>query len=79
MLACSSYVGPICDVTPSVEEMRAYCKRNPNITRWFAPHGIWSCVNGKPELPADANWLVDDRGFMPRAWIAVRVPDPPNG
>jgi hypothetical protein len=59
--------------------MRAYCERNPNITPLFAPHGIWSCVNGKPELPADANWLVDDRGFMPRAWIAVRAPDPPNG
>lgn len=79
VLACSSYVGPICDMTPTVQEMRAYCERNPNITPLFAPHGIWSCVEGKPELPPDANWTVDDRGFMPRAWIAVRAPDTPNG
>jgi hypothetical protein len=72
VMACSSYAGPICDRAPTVEEMQAYCERNPTARPLFAPHGIWSCVDGKPQLPPDANWPVDDRGFMPRAWVAIR-------
>jgi hypothetical protein len=79
VLACSSYAGPICDRAPTVAEMQAYCERNPNARPLFAPHGVWSCVEGKPQLPPDVNWPVDDRGFMPRAWIAIRPPSAANG
>ncbi len=74
VLACASYAGPICDTAPTVEEMTAYCARNPDAKPLFAPHGIWSCVAGQPQLPENANWPVDARGFMPRAWITVSPP-----
>ncbi|MGV3489904.1 MAG: hypothetical protein ACO1OG_01155 [Devosia sp.] len=79
VLACASYAGPICDMAPTVSEMQAYCERNPNAQPLFAPHGIWSCVEGRPQLPANVNWPVDARGFMPRAWIAVSPPTAAGG
>jgi hypothetical protein len=40
----------------------------------LAPSGTWACVNGKPQLPANASWPIDARGFLPQGWITV--PDP---
>jgi hypothetical protein len=74
VLACTSYVGPICDTAPTVIEMREFCERNPNVDQLMAPSGIWSCADGKPQLPADASWPVDARGFLPQGWVTV--PDP---
>ncbi|WP_200940479.1 hypothetical protein [Devosia sp. Root413D1] len=74
VLACTSYVGPICDMAPTVLEMREFCERNPNVEQLLAPSGTWACVDGKPQLPADASWPIDARGFLPQGWIAV--PDP---
>lgn len=74
VLACTSYIGPICDTAPTVFEMREFCERNPNVDQLLAPSGIWSCADGKPQLPPDASWPVDARGFLPQGWI--RVPDP---
>ncbi len=71
VFACTSYVGPICDMTPTVVEMREFCERNPNVGQLLAPNGPWSCADGKPQLPADASWPVDERGFLPQAWIKV--------
>ena len=71
VLACTSYVGPICDVTPTVLEMREFCERNPNVEQLLAPNGPWSCTDGQPLLPADASWPVDERGFLPQAWVKV--------
>jgi hypothetical protein len=74
VLACTSYIGPICDIAPTVTEMREFCERNPNVEQLLAPSGIWTCVDGKPQLPADAHWPVDERGFLPMGWI--KVPEP---
>ena len=71
VLACSSYLGPICDMVPTLSEMKAYCAGHPNVEVILAPHGIWSCVAGVAKVPEDARWHVDARGFMPRAWVAV--------
>ncbi|HEV2514437.1 MAG TPA: hypothetical protein VGV07_04255 [Devosia sp.] len=73
VLACTSYIGPICDMAPTVVEMREFCERNPNVEQLLAPSGTWACVDGKPQLPADARWPIDERGFLPQGWI--RVPD----
>jgi len=73
VLACTSYLGPICDMAPTVTEMREFCERNPNVEQLLAPSGPWSCVDGRPQLPAEAHWPVDERGFLPMGWI--RVPD----
>lgn len=78
VLACTSYIGPICDKAPSVAEMGAYCRTHPNVETLLAPHDIWSCVDGEPRLPEEANWRVDSRGFLPGAWVAVQ-PDPAPG
>lgn len=75
VLACTSYIGPICDKAPSVDEMRAYCQIHTDVETLLAPHGIWSCVEGRPQLPDDATWRVDSRGYLPGAWVVVR-PDP---
>jgi hypothetical protein len=74
VLACTSYVGPICDTAPTVLEMREFCERNPNVDQLMAPSGTWSCADGQPQLPPDASWPVDARGFLPQGWI--KVPDP---
>jgi hypothetical protein len=73
VLACTSYIGPICDMAPTVIEMREFCERNPNVEQLLAPSGTWACIDGKPQLPADASWPIDARGFLPQAWI--KVPD----
>lgn len=73
VLACTSYIGPICDMAPTVLEMREFCERNPNVEQLLAPSGTWACVDGKPQLPADARWPIDERGFLPMGW--VKVPD----
>lgn len=72
VLACTSYGGPVCDLTPTVEEMRAFCARNQNVAQLLAPGGTWSCSEGQPKLPANASWPVDERGFLPAAWVVVR-------
>lgn len=74
VLACTSYIGPICDMAPTVTEMREFCERNPNVEQLLAPSGPWSCADGKPQLPADATWPVDARGFLPQGWISVADP-----
>lgn len=71
LMACTSYGWPACDTTPTASEMLAFCKMNPDIPRLLAPNGTWSCEKGKPKLPADASWPVDERGFFPKAWVAV--------
>ncbi|OEO32891.1 hypothetical protein VW23_009340 [Devosia insulae DS-56] len=74
VLACTSYIGPICDMAPTVQEMREFCERNPNVEQLLAPSGTWACVDGKPQLPANASWPIDSRGFLPQGWIAVSDP-----
>ena len=74
VLACTSYIGPICDMAPTVQEMREFCERNPNVEQLLAPSGTWACVDGKPQLPANASWPIDARGFLPQGWIAVADP-----
>jgi len=74
VLACTSYIGPICDMAPTVLEMREFCERNPSVEQLLAPSGTWACVDGKPQLPANASWPIDARGFLPQGWIPV--PDP---
>lgn len=69
--ACSAFGWPACDVTPSVVEMQEFCKRNTDMKRLVAPHGIWACEGGTPRLPAGTSWPVDGRGFYPDAWIRV--------
>lgn len=76
VLACTSYIGPICDMAPTVLEMREFCERNPDVEQLLAPSGTWACINGKPQLPANASWPVDARGFLPQGWIAVTEPKP---
>ncbi len=71
VLACTSYIGPICDMAPTVVEMREFCERNPNVEQLLAPSGPWACVDGKPQLPPDAHWPIDERGFLPQGWIRV--------
>lgn len=73
VLACTSYIGPICDMAPTVLEMREFCERNPNVEQLLAPSGTWACIDGTPQLPADAHWPIDKRGFLPQGWI--KVPD----
>lgn len=77
VLACTSYIGPICDMAPTVLEMREFCERNPNVEQLLAPSGPWSCADGKPQLPAGASWPVDARGFLPQGWVTV--PDTETG
>lgn len=76
VLACTSYIGPICDMAPTVMEMREFCERNPNVEQLLAPSGTWSCADGKPQLPADARWPIDERGFLPMGWIKVPSTEP---
>ena len=71
VLACTSYGWPACDTTPTAAEMLDFCKLNPDIPRLLAPNGTWSCEKGKPKLPADASWPVDQRGFFPKAWVVI--------
>jgi hypothetical protein len=71
VLACSSYVGPVCDMAPTVGEMQAFCKSNPDVAQLTAPSGTWSCVAGTPNLPPDAKWPIDERGFLPDSWVVV--------
>ena len=72
VVACASYIGPVCDLAPTVDEMRGYCARNPNAPQLLAAHGAWSCVNGQPRLPSDASWPVDGRGFRADSWVVVK-------
>lgn len=74
VLACTSYAGPVCDMAPTVTEMREFCERNPNVEQLMAPSGLWSCTDGRPQLPADASWPIDERGFVPGRWIEVPNP-----
>lgn len=71
VMACTSYGWPICDTTPDATEMLAFCQRNPEVSRLLAPNGTWACKAGRPVIPDDASWPVDDRGFLPKAWQAV--------
>lgn len=79
VLACTSYIGPICDMAPTVLEMREFCERNPNVEQLLAPSGPWSCADGKPQLPLNASWPVDARGFLPQGWIKVADPEAGTG
>lgn len=79
VLACTSYIGPICDSAPTVIEMREFCERNPDVEQLLAPNGPWSCVDGKPQLPTDASWATDARGFLPQGWVDVPNPGAPAG
>lgn len=74
VLACQSFDWPHCAVTPTVTEMVDFCTRQPTVERLLAPAGTWSCRNGRPVLPQDASWPVDERGFLPRAWFTVPPP-----
>lgn len=74
VMACTSFIGPICDVSPSVEEMRAYCAQYPSAPQLMAPGGVWSCVDGKPQLPEGASWPIDSRGFRTDSWFVVNPP-----
>lgn len=76
VMACTSFDWPVCDMTPTANEMLAFCEQNPSVPRLLAPNGLWSCEGGRPKLPDDASWPVDDRGFFPTAWIPVT---PPSG
>lgn len=71
VLACTSYAGPVCDMAPTVIEMQEFCERNPNVAQLMAPSGTWSCADGRPQLPPDASWPVDERGFLPNSWVVV--------
>lgn len=71
VMACTSFGWPICDTTPDATEMLAFCQRNPEVSRLLAPNGTWACKAGRPVIPEDASWPVDDRGFLPKAWQAV--------
>ena len=74
VMACTSFGWPICDTTPDATEMLAFCQRNPEVSRLLAPNGTWACKAGRPVIPDDASWPVDDRGFLPKAWQAVLKP-----
>lgn len=78
VLACASFDWPICAVTPTVEEMVGFCKRNPDAKGLQAPNGNWSCDGTRPVIPEGESWPVDARGFLPGAWVAV-VPKPAPG
>ncbi|MDB5540635.1 MAG: hypothetical protein JWQ89_2362 [Devosia sp.] len=71
VLACTSYVGPVCDMAPTVTEMQEFCRRYPQVDQLMAPSGTWSCADGRPQLPPDASWPIDERGFLPESWVAV--------
>lgn len=71
VLACTSYAGPVCDMAPTVSEMQGFCSSNPDVERLMAPSGTWSCVKGAPQLPPEARWPVDERGFFPDSWVVV--------
>ena len=73
VLACQAFDWPSCGTTPTVAEMVAVCAAKPEVERLFAPNGTWSCKAGKPVIPADATWPVDDRGFFPGAWKKVEA------
>lgn len=79
VLACASYIGPICDMVPTSEEMTAFCARYPNAAQLMAPGGVWSCVAGSPQLPPEARWPVDARGFRADSWYEVKPVAMPAG
>ncbi|MBN9309303.1 hypothetical protein [Devosia sp.] len=79
VLACASYVGPVCDMAPSAEEMQAYCARYRAAPQLMAPGGAWSCVDGRPQLPGNTEWSVDARGFRAESWVVVPPPAAPAG
>ena len=74
VLACASYVGPVCDMAPSPAEMQEYCARYTTAPQLLAPGGTWSCLGGKPRLPPDAEWTMDARGFRSDSWVSVSPP-----
>ena len=69
--ACASFDWPACAMTPTADEMRDYCQRNPGVRRLLAPNGTWSCEGNRPTIPEGERWPVDARGFLPNAWIPV--------
>lgn len=71
VLGCASFDRPVCALTPSVPEMVEFCSKNPNARGLQAPGGDWACNGNRPEIPANQNWPVDARGFLPGAWIKV--------
>jgi len=71
VLACASYAGPICDMTPTASEMRAYCATHPEVPELVAPAGTWACSNGRVQIPGGTSWPVDERGFLPTGWVPV--------
>ena len=70
--ACDSRGGPVCEQTPSVEQMIAFCKQHPGTKRVPAPAGWWYCKAKRPMIPKGQQWPVDARGFFPDAWITIR-------
>jgi hypothetical protein len=71
VVACASYIGPVCDMAPTVAEMKEYCAQYPTAKQLMAPGGVWSCINGRPRLPPEAKWPVDARGFRADTWVVV--------
>lgn len=76
--ACASFDWPVCAVTPSLAEMVEFCAKNPNTIGLQAPSGNWSCEETRPVIPEGETWPVDERGFLPSAWIEIKPPSPPG-
>lgn len=76
--ACASFDWPVCAVTPSLAEMVEYCAKNANAFGLQAPSGNWSCEGTRPVIPEGETWPVDERGFLPSAWIEIKPPSPPG-
>lgn len=76
--ACASFDWPVCAMTPSLTEMVEFCAKNPNAIGLQAPSGNWSCEGTRPVIPEGENWPVDERGFLPSAWIEIKPPSPPG-
>lgn len=75
LLACASFAGPRCALTPTVTEMLEYCSRNPGTAGLQAPNGTWSCNGSNPQVPEGDTWPMDPRGFLPEAWVAIAPPE----
>jgi hypothetical protein len=71
--ACDSRGRVVCELTPSVDEMLAYCGKHPDTKDLPAPNGSWSCKGKKPVIPPGQKWPVDARGFFPDAWVTIKL------
>lgn len=76
LLACVANDTHKCDITPTVDQMIAFCRTNPDRTGQTAPNGTWACNGTTPVIPAGQSWPVDARGFYPQAWTVVTAATP---